>query len=123
LYLICSTGFKQNSYDFFGREVEQTTTDDTDDADREVIPGESPASSRLPRSRREGTQKIYSLSVISVTVMGSGERAGKRASFKSVVSLPESICVNRGGGNLWMITLRRGKTDLDWRIWFLRIHD
>jgi hypothetical protein len=42
LYLICSTGFKQNSYDFFGREVEQTTTDDTDDADREVIPGESP---------------------------------------------------------------------------------
>jgi hypothetical protein len=71
-----------------------------------VIPGESPASSRLPRSRREGTQKIYSLSVISVNgaegisdiegkaVMGSGERA----SFKSVVSLPESICVNRGGG-------------------------
>jgi hypothetical protein len=31
-------------------------------------------------------------------VMGSGERAGKRASFKSVVSLPKSICVNRGGG-------------------------
>ncbi len=23
LYLICSTGFKQNSYDFFGREVER----------------------------------------------------------------------------------------------------
>ena len=55
--------------------------------------------------------------------MGSGERAGKRASFKSVVSLPESICVNRGGGNLWMITLRRGKTDLDRRVWLLRIHD
>jgi len=40
LYLICSPGFKQNSYDFFGREVQQTTTDDTDDADWEVIPGE-----------------------------------------------------------------------------------
>jgi hypothetical protein len=25
LYLICSTGFKQNSYDFFGREVERMT--------------------------------------------------------------------------------------------------
>jgi len=35
LYLICSTGCKQNSYDFFGAGSE-TTTDYADDTDQET---------------------------------------------------------------------------------------
>src|SRR5437016_1907348 len=77
LYLICATGFKQNSYDFFG-------------ANHEWI--------RINTNQRKRADHGIEI-----------------RSFLLLVSIRVHSWLN--------LLLRRGKTDLDRRLWFLRIHD